>query len=119
MIKRMFRVLLLALAALCSFAQDPGGAAIARMEQGLRPTVHVTGEPVEHFDIRSRMALYGVPGVSVAVINNYKLDWAKGYGDRDRDRGLPVDSETLFEAGSISKPVAATGALWLVDRRKL
>ena len=70
-------------------------------------------------DIESRMAHYQVPGVSIAVIRNNSIEWAKAYGYRDVERKLPVDTQTMFEAGSISKPVAAMGALWLVEQGKL
>src|SRR5579884_3970826 len=107
-------------ASLCAYAQPANNSgAIDRVEHGLQPVIHIQGEPVERFDIHSRMQHYGVPGVSVAVIDNYELVWAKGYGYRDQERKLLVDTGTMFEAGSISKPVAATGALWLVDRGKL
>ena len=33
--------------------------------------------------LADRMAYYGVPGVSIAIINNGKLEWAKGYGNLD------------------------------------
>ncbi len=57
----------------------------------------------------------GVPGLSVAVINQYKVVWAKGYGVTAKGGNVPVTPETLFMAGSISKPVAAVAALALVD----
>ncbi len=65
-------------------------------------------------NIAERMKHYNVPGVSVAVINNGKIEWAKGYGVREAGTNLPVTVETLFQAGSISKPVAAMGALKMV-----
>jgi CubicO group peptidase (beta-lactamase class C family) len=60
-----------------------------------------------------------VPGVSVAVINNGKLEWAKGYGVVEAGGTTPVTPETLFQAASISKPVAALAALALVEQGKL
>jgi CubicO group peptidase (beta-lactamase class C family) len=60
-----------------------------------------------------------IPGLSVAVIDNYKIVWAKGYGFTDPEGTKPVTTKTLFQAGSISKPVAAAGALWLVEHGKL
>jgi len=47
-----------------------------------------------------------VPGLSVAVIHDFEIHWAKGYGIRDVATGEPVDTETIFQAASISKPVA-------------
>ena len=65
------------------------------------------------------MAKYKVPGVSVAVINNGKLEGAKGYGVTEAGGATPITPETLFQAASISKPVAALAALALVEQGKL
>jgi CubicO group peptidase (beta-lactamase class C family) len=62
---------------------------------------------------------FRVPGMSVAVIDNYKVVWAKGYGVSEAGSHTPVTTRTLFQAGSISKPVAATAALYLVENGKL
>ncbi len=109
-------VIALVLAGVCALAQ-PGPT--DRVEHGLTLPVHIKGEPTEHYDIRSRMEHYDVPGVSIAVIDDYQIVWAKGYGYRDKERKLPVDVTTLFEAGSISKPVSSAGALRLVDEGRL
>jgi len=65
------------------------------------------------------MQTYKVPGLSTAVIDNFKIAWAKGYGVTEADAHNPVTIHTLFQAGSISKPVAATGTLSLVQQGKL
>lgn len=65
------------------------------------------------------MELYKIPAVSVAVIDNYKIAWAKAYGVTEAGGTTPVTTHTLFQAGSISKPVTAAGALCLVERGKL
>src|SRR5450755_3837540 len=72
----------------------------------LQPPVLVQGEPRECKTLLARMAELKVPAVSVAVIHNGVLVWAEGFGVRGPD-GKPVTKETLFQAGSISKPVAA------------
>ena len=53
------------------------------------------------------MERFEVPGVSVAVIDNFNIHWAKGYGISDVETGMAVDTATMFQAASISKPVAA------------
>jgi CubicO group peptidase (beta-lactamase class C family) len=65
------------------------------------------------------MEIYKVPGLSIAVVDNFKIVWAKGYGVTEAGGNLPVTNATLFQAGSISKPVAATGTLYLVEHGKL
>ena len=58
---------------------------------------------------------FGVPGVSVAVIRDFQIHWAKGYGVADVETGALVDTETAFQAASISKPVAAMAMLRAVQ----
>jgi len=81
---------------------------------GSRPHDRVTGVP-----LTERMAFYAVPGVSIAVINEYHLEWARGYGVREAGKPEPVTTESLFQAGSVSKPVAAVTALQLVCAGRL
>ncbi len=70
-------------------------------------------------DLLQLMKLYNVPGLSIAVIDDYKIVWAKGYAVIETGSSTPVTPKTLFQAGSISKPVAATGALHLVEHGTL
>ena len=65
------------------------------------------------------MAHYGVPGVSIALVKGYKVAWVRSYGLADRQAGVPVTADTLFQAGSISKPVAAFSALQMVEAGRL
>jgi CubicO group peptidase (beta-lactamase class C family) len=60
-----------------------------------------------------------VPGVSVAVIKDFEIHWAKGYGTADVTTGAPVTPDTIFQAASISKPTAAMGVMRLAQDGKL
>jgi CubicO group peptidase (beta-lactamase class C family) len=60
-----------------------------------------------------------VPGVSVAVIKDFEIHWAKGYGIADVTSGAPVTTDTIFQAASISKPTAAMGVMRLVQDGKM
>jgi len=76
--------------------------------------------------IEAAMARHRVPGCAVATIADGRLDWAQGYG-RAQGYGVtanvgtavPVGADTLFQACSISKAVAATAALRLVQAGRL
>lgn len=81
---------------------------ISRIENGLQPNLQIQGDSIPNFNIEERMREKGIPGVSIAVINNGELEWAKGYGMADSSENRIVTTETLFLAGSISKPVATT-----------
>lgn len=65
--------------------------------------------------IDERMKHYKTPGVSIAVINNNQLEWAKAYGITDVNTGEPVTTETIFEAGSTSKLITAVMVLHFVQ----
>ena len=88
---------------------DPIESRIKSVEQGLLNTV---GDPPwKRMNLVDRMEFYNVPGVSIAVINEYQIEWVKGYGVLDRDDNSPVSAETVFQTGSIAKPVIAVAAL--------
>ena len=56
-----------------------------------------------------------VPAASLAVISGGRVEWAKAYGYADKETGVKATPRTLFQAGSISKPVAATAVLRRVE----
>jgi CubicO group peptidase (beta-lactamase class C family) len=76
-------------------------------------------QPPLEITLKQMMETFKLPGLSVAVVDNYQIVWAKGFGVTEPGGTAPVTTRTLFQAGSISKPVAATGALWLVEHGKL
>jgi CubicO group peptidase (beta-lactamase class C family) len=90
---------------------------IAQVENNLIPFVPVKG--FEGWNIIERMKYYNVPGVSIAVIKDYKIDWAKGYGLADTLQISPVTTETMFSAGSISKFLMAVAALKMVENEQI
>jgi len=92
---------------------------IARIEHGLLPPVLVKGEPPPGMSLVDRMSFYKVPGVSIAVIDQGRIAWARGYGFADIAAKRPVTAETRFQAASISKPVAAAAALHFVEERRI
>ena len=87
-----------------------------QVENNLSGRVKIKGE---HWNISDRMAYYGFNGVSIAVIQNYKAVWAKGYGSADLNENRSVTASTLFQAASISKSVNSMGVLKLAEDKKL
>jgi CubicO group peptidase (beta-lactamase class C family) len=61
------------------------------------------------------MAQFKVPAVSVAVIRDFKIEWARAWGVKDVKTGEAATVDTLFQAASISKPVAAMASLRAVQ----
>ena len=76
-------------------------------------------QPAIELTLKQFMEKYNIPGLSVAVIDDYKIAWAGAFGVTTPGGKQPVTTSTLFQAGSISKPVAAVGAMWLVEHGKL
>lgn len=69
--------------------------------------------------IPQQMKRYHVPGVSIAVVDNQRLIWAKGFGYANREKRIPAGAETVYQVGSISKLFTATAVMQLVDRGKI
>lgn len=92
---------------------------IGRVENGLLPSVIIKDRQAAAMNIADRMKFYNTPGVSIAVINNGKIEWARGYGVKKAGTDETVKPDTLFQAASISKPVAAVAGLRLVEQGKL
>jgi len=112
-------VLVLAQTASGGADAEPISARIERVETGLRPAIMLGESAAVQFDIEERMRFYKTPGVSIAVIDNGAIAWARGYGVREAGIAGPVTTDTIFQAASISKPVAAIVALRLVEQGAL
>jgi CubicO group peptidase (beta-lactamase class C family) len=110
-------LLLLNLLPFTVLAQTSVDTQIKRVEQGLLPAVLIKGDP--SWTLEERMKQWKVPGLSVAVVKDFKVEWARSYGVKDIETKEPVTTETLFQAGSISKPVAAMVALKRVQQGKI
>ncbi|MDP2958957.1 MAG: serine hydrolase domain-containing protein [Longimicrobiales bacterium] len=92
-------------------AQDDPSALIARIEAPQSPW----RGGLDSLTLVQVMQRFRVPGMSVAVIRDFRIHWVKSYGVADVETGRPVDEGTLFQAASISKPVTAMAALRLAQ----
>ena len=112
-------LLIIYLFPIVSFGQAQANldAEIKRVEAGLLPSVLIKGEP--GWSIEERLKFYKCPGLSVAVIKDFKVLWARAYGVKDLETKEPITTETLFQAGSISKSVNATIAMKKVEQGKI
>ena len=90
---------------------------IKEVENNLAGQIQIEGE--KPMNLLDRMAFFKNKGLSIAVIQNYHVIWAKGYGWADEELKIPVTTQTLFQAASISKSLNAVGVLKLVQDKKL
>lgn len=89
---------------------------IEQVENGLLPAICIKGEPPLRKNLEAQMKEMKVPAASIAVINNGQVEWAKAYGVLSTNDSQTADTKTLFQAGSVSKPVAAFAMLTLVQK---
>ena len=108
----MLQICLFAFSLLCGIGCSPD------QNSTLRGLV-TAGVPVPEDPLLKVMKRHHVPGVSIAVVHRGRIDWVKGYGVREYGKTDRVDSTTLFQAASISKPVSAVVALRIVEREEL
>ncbi len=92
---------------------------IERVENGLLPPAVVKGETLAKMKLTDRMRFYKTPAVSIALINDGRIEWARGYGTPEAAGKETVTPETLFQAASISKSLTAMVTLRLVEQGKL
>jgi CubicO group peptidase (beta-lactamase class C family) len=88
---------------------------IQAIEHGLLQVTSDNGLPAKKMELIQRMESYKVPASSIAFIHQEELVWNQGYGVVETGDGKQVNSETIFQAASISKPVTAMIALHLVE----
>jgi len=98
-------------------ARPSEAARVAKVEAGLSPLT-LPGEAPVALSIPEWMALYDIPGLSIAVFDRGELVWAKAYGVKQAGGDAPVTLDTRFQAASISKPVTALAALHHAEAHK-
>lgn len=122
MIKILLNILCFSFIILSACAQpkqtpDDVQSRITKVEQNLAGAVVLEGQ--RKWTIEERMAFYKINGLSIAVVKDNKIDWAKGYGWADIDEKRKVTTETVFQAASISKSLNGVGVLKLAQEGKV
>lgn len=96
-------------------ANDAHGAAI----EAALPEIPLTGEAPLRLTLNQWMDALAIPGVSIAVIDDYEVVWARGFGEADANTHAPMTPDTMLQAGSIAKPLTAMAALRMVEQGRL
>ncbi|MES1217462.1 MAG: serine hydrolase domain-containing protein [Bacteroidota bacterium] len=118
---RLLLIFLLSFSILTASAQKNNADSKTRMlqvENSLAPDV-IFGDTIPKLNLQKQMIAHHTKGVSIAVIKDYKIDWAKGYGWADENEKRPVNTETRFQAASISKSINSLAQLKLVQQGKI
>jgi serine beta-lactamase-like protein LACTB len=80
-------------------AQDPYGPAVAALEKWLEREVEAKQ----------------LPSLSIALVDDQRVVWSRGYGFADKDRKTQATADTVYRVGSVSKPVTALAIMLLVQ----
>ena len=107
--KRTFLVIILTLCAALAVA------AVAHQIPPAPASPPIPTGPIDAAVVDPLLKKFNVPGVSIAVVTNFKIEWARGYGVADAATDARVTPSTMFQAASISKPVAAMVSLRAVQ----
>lgn len=102
-----FVILLLVAGTALGHGQAPASAPM--------PAAAMVAGPIDAAEIDALLKQFNVPGVSIAVIKDFQIEWARGYGLADAEARTPVTADTMFQAASISKPVAAMASMRAVQ----
>ena len=69
--------------------------------------------------VNAEMKSQRIPGLSLVVVRDGKIDYVKGYGYSNLEHKVPVKSETIFQAGSVGKQFTAFAVMLLVQDGKM
>jgi len=82
--------------------------------------VKFEGKPIPVWEekqaLSELMAQFNVPGIGIALINNFEIEWSKFIGVQDLNSKIEVNSQTLFEAASTTKTLVTVVALHFVEK---
>jgi CubicO group peptidase (beta-lactamase class C family) len=92
---------------------------IERIVSRLLPECSLSNRFGEEATLVDRLTHYKTPGISIAVVNDFEIEWARGFGVKEWGKAAPVTEQTIFQAGSISKPLFAIGVMRLVQEGRI
>jgi CubicO group peptidase (beta-lactamase class C family) len=69
--------------------------------------------------ITAEMATKALPALSIALVDDQRIVWARGFGFADRDRRVPATADTVYRVGSVSKLFTDMAVMQLVEKGKL
>lgn len=92
---------------------------IERVINNLLPAAALKGKFGSPKTLSERLAHHQVPGISIAVINDFEIEWARGFGVCEAGTTSEVTPDILFQAASISKPIFALAVMRLVQEERI
>ena len=110
--------LTIAVALALNFSNTAKAAEPSKAKASMEGSVQELIPDIEAY-IASGMKAFDIPGLSIGIVANNRLVYAKGFGVRSKSNGLPVDTRTVFQIGSTTKAFLTATMAIMVDRGKL
>src|SRR5262245_18670603 len=82
----------------------------AQVPEPYAKAVEVLSSLVEH-EVKDKK----LPALSIALVDDQRVVWAKGFGFRDKDGKIPADANTVYRVGSVSKLFTDVAVMQLVE----
>jgi CubicO group peptidase (beta-lactamase class C family) len=85
----------------------------------------ILSEKYTHFrdlvlpSIKNQLKTIHFTGCSLALLDGEEVVWAEGLGFANREESQPVELDSIFKAGSVTKIITALGILRLVDAGRI
>ncbi len=108
--------LILAFSYACETEESLTKRRIKEVENSLLKAVVFKGTQPEKMNLYDRMQYYKVPGVSMAVMDGFEIEWEQYYGVENVETAQPLTKETIFQTGDLSQFVSALGSLYYVEQ---
>lgn len=89
-------------------------AAFAQVPEPYAKAVEALAAAVER-EVKDK----NLPALSVALVDDQRVVWAKGFGHRDAAKTVPATAETVYRVGSVSKLFTDMAVMQLVEEGKL
>jgi CubicO group peptidase (beta-lactamase class C family)/D-alanyl-D-alanine dipeptidase len=85
------------------------------------PPAKAYEEAVNNLDafIQREVEAKGLPALSIALVDDQTVVWARGYGFADPAAKTPADADTVYRVGSVSKLFTDLAVMQLVERGAL
>ena len=109
--KLILKTLILVLIVSCNNNSNESVNRKSQLETQIRGQVKFLEETENYSSITSKMSEYKIPALSLAVINQGKIEWADIYQNTNFVEQQNLDSASIFQAASLSKPVTFLAAL--------
>ncbi len=105
---------LVALACVVMPVRGQQGPSVVNATGGYAPVAAALTQFIEH-----ELAVHGIPSLSIALVDDQRIVWARGFGEANVRTHAPATANTVYRVGSVSKLFTDIAVMQLVERGQL